>query len=168
MNALTTTRAQRIGLSATVKPIEEVARLLSDNVRIVDTGHKREMDLAVEIPRDELAAVASNELWGEVYDRLAELILQNRTTLVFVNTRRMSERVAQALLIRLGEGTVLPHHGSLSRKLRFEAESRLKNGELKAVVATASLELGIDIGTIDLVCQIGSTRSIAVALQRIG
>ncbi len=168
LNALTTTRAQRIGLSATVKPIEEVARLLSDNVRIVDTGHKREMDLAVEIPRDELAAVASNELWGEVYDRLAELILQNRTTLVFVNTRRMSERVAQALLIRLGEGTVLPHHGSLSRKLRFEAESRLKNGELKAVVATASLELGIDIGTIDLVCQIGSTRSIAVALQRIG
>jgi len=167
-DVLTPARAQRIGLSATVKPIEEVARFLSDGARIVNTGHKRDMDLAVEIPRDELAAIASNELWGEVYDRLAELILQHRTTLVFVNTRRLSERVTQALSLRLGEGMVLPHHGSLSRKLRFDAESRLKNGELRAVVATASLELGIDIGTVDLVCQIGSTRSIAVALQRIG
>src|SRR5205814_630237 len=100
--------------------------LLSDDARIVNTGHKREMDLAVEIPRDELGAVASNELWSEIYDRIAELILQNRTTLVFVNTRRLSERAAQALSIRLGDGMVLPHHGSLSRKLRFDAESRLK------------------------------------------
>ena len=126
------------------------------------------MDLAVEVPNDELGAVASNEMWEEIYDRLAELIRANRTTLVFVNTRRLSERVAHALAERLGEDVVLPHHGSLSRALRFEAEARLKSGELRAVVATASLELGIDIGTVDLVCQIGSPRSIAVALQRIG
>ena len=107
-------------------------------------------------------------MWGEIYDRTAELIRQNRTTLVFVNTRRLAERVAHHLTERLGEDAVLPHHGSLSRKLRLEAERRLKSGELKAVVATASLELGIDIGTVDLVCQIGSPRSIGVALQRIG
>ena len=134
----------------------------------MDVGHRRDMELAVEVPRDELAAVASMELWGEVYDRIAELILTNRTTLVFVNTRRLSERVAHALGERVGENAVLPHHGSLSRQLRLEAESRLKRGELRAVVATASLELGIDIGTVDLVCQIGSPRSIAVGLQRIG
>jgi ATP-dependent Lhr-like helicase len=168
LDALTNTRAQRIGLSATVKPIEEVACMLGPDTRIVDIGHRRDMDLAVEIPRDELTAVASTELWGEVYDRIAELILENRTTLVFVNTRRLSERVAHALGERLGENVVLPHHGSLSRHLRLDAESRLKRGELRAVVATASLELGIDIGTVDLVCQIGSPRSIAVALQRIG
>src|SRR5215831_713946 len=126
------------------------------------------MELAVEVPKDELGAVASNEMWGEIYDRVAELIRQNRTTLVFVNTRRLAERVAHHLGERLGENAVLPHHGSLSRKLRLDAESRLKKGELRAVVATASLELGIDIGTVDLVCQIGSPRSIAVALQRIG
>ncbi len=159
---------QRIGLSATVKPLEEVASFLGDHVQVVNVGHKREMDLAVEVPRDELGPVASNEMWGEIYDRTAELIRENRTTLVFVNTRRLSERVAHHLAARLGENAVLPHHGSLSRALRLEAERRLKNGELRAVVATASLELGIDIGTVDLVCQIGSPRSIAVALQRIG
>ena len=168
LDALTGHRPQRIGLSATVKPIEEVACILDPDTRIVDIGHRRDMDLAVEVPRDELSAVASTEMWNEVYDRLAELILANRTTLVFVNTRRLSERVAHALGERLGPEAVLPHHGSLSRQLRLDAESRLKRGELRAVVATASLELGIDIGTVDLVCQIGSTRSIAVALQRIG
>ena len=168
LDALTQTRAQRIGLSATVKPIEEVACLLGPNTRIVDIGHRREMELAVEVPRDELSSVASTEMWNEIYDRLAELILAHRTTLVFVNTRRLSERVAHALGERLGKDAVLPHHGSLARHLRLDAESRLKNGEIRAVVATASLELGIDIGTVDLACQIGSTRSIAVALQRIG
>jgi ATP-dependent Lhr-like helicase len=161
-------RPQRIGLSATVKPIEDVAQLLSDRARIVDVGHRRKMELAVEVPKDELSAVATNEMWAEIYDRLADLIRANRTTLVFVNTRRLAERVSHALSERLGEDAVLPHHGSLSRALRFEAEARLKNGDLRAVVATASLELGIDIGTVDLVCQIGSPRSIAVALQRVG
>ena len=161
-------KPQRIGLSATVKPIEEVARFLSETARVVNVGHRRDMELAVEVPRDELGPVASNEMWGEVYDRVADLIRAHRTTLVFVNTRRLSERVAHQLQARLGEQAVLPHHGSLSRRLRLEAEARLKGGELRAVVATASLELGIDIGTVDLVCQIGSPRSIAVALQRIG
>ena len=166
-------RPQRIGLSATVKPIEEVAKFLAgsrslEGVPIVNVGHRRAMEISIETPRDELGPVASNEMWGEIYDRTTELIQQNRTTLVFVNTRRLSERVTHHLTERLGEGAVLPHHGSLSRKLRLEAEERLKNGELKAVVATASLELGIDIGSVDLVCQIGSPRSIGVALQRIG
>jgi len=161
-------KPQRIGLSATVKPLEEVAAFLSADARVVNVGHRREMELAVEVPRDELGPVASNEMWDEIYDRTAEQIRENRTTLVFVNTRRLSERVAHHLAARLGENAVLPHHGSLSRALRIEAERRLKNGELRAVVATASLELGIDIGTVDLVCQIGSPRSIAVALQRIG
>jgi len=161
-------KPQRIGLSATVKPLDEVAAFLGDHVQVVNIGHRREMDLAVEVPRDELGAVASNEMWGEIYDRTAALIRENRTTLVFVNTRRLAERVAHHLAERLGENAVLPHHGSLSRALRLEAERRLKNGELRAVVATASLELGIDIGTVDLVCQIGSPRSIGVALQRIG
>ena len=161
-------KPQRIGLSATVKPIEEVARFLSETACIVDVGHRRDMELAVEVPKDELGPVASNEMWAEVYDRVADLIRAHRTTLVFVNTRRLSERVAHHLQQRLGENAVLPHHGSLSRRLRLEAEVRLKGGELRAVVATASLELGIDIGTVDLVCQIGSPRSIAVALQRIG
>jgi len=161
-------KPQRIGLSATVKPIEEVAAFLSSDAHVINIGHKRAMEVAVEVPRDELGPVASNEMWGEIYDRVAGLIRENRTTLVFVNTRRLSERVAHHLGERLGESAVLPHHGSLSRALRQEAERRLKNGELKAVVATASLELGIDIGTVDLVCQIGSPRSIAVALQRIG
>src|SRR5450755_4642197 len=168
LEALTGAPLQKIGLSATVSPIEDVARFLSDNAHIVQVGHRRAMDLAVEVPRDELGAVASMEMWDEVYDRIAALAQENRTTLIFVNTRRLSERVAHKLAERLGENAVLPHHGSLSRALRLQAEQRLKNGELRAVVATASLELGIDIGTVDLVCQIGSPRSIAVALQRIG
>ena len=168
LDALTARRPQRIGLSATVRPIEEVACLLGPDTRIVDVGHRREMDLVLEVPRDMLGSVASTEMWNEVYDRVAELIREHRTTIVFVNTRRLSERVAHALGERLGPNVVLPHHGSLSRQLRLEAETKLKQGELKAVVATASLELGIDIGTVDLACQIGSPRSIAVALQRIG
>jgi ATP-dependent Lhr-like helicase len=165
------TAPQRIGLSATVRPIEDVAAYLNGGARpvaLANIGHRRAMELAVDVPRDELGPVASTEMWGEIYDRVATLILENRTTLVFVNTRRLAERVALHLGERLGEGTVLPHHGSLSRRLRLEAERRLKNGELRAVVATASLELGIDVGTVDLVVQIGSPRSIAVALQRVG
>ena len=165
-------RPQRIGLSATVKPIETVARFLAPDsdapVEIINHGHRRAMDLAVEVPGDELGPVASNEMWQEIYQRIAALIREHRTTLVFVNTRRLAERVAHHLGEQLGEDAVLAHHGSLSRKLRLTAEERLKTGKLKAVVATASLELGIDIGTVDLVCQIGSPRSIAVALQRIG
>ena len=161
-------KPQRIGLSATVKPIEDVAQFLAPDARIVNVGHRREMELSVEVPQDELGPVASNEMWAEIYDRVAQLILSHRTTLVFVNTRRLAERVAHALAERLGENAVLPHHGSLARALRLNAEARLKSGELRAVVATASLELGIDIGSVDLVCQIGSPRSIAVALQRVG
>ncbi len=161
-------KPQRIGLSATVSPIEVVADYLSPGAAIVNAGHRRDMALAVEVPNDELGAVATSEMWEEIYDRMAGHIGENRTTLVFVNTRRMSERISHALATRLGENVVLPHHGSLARNLRFDAESRLKAGELRAVVATASLELGIDIGTVDLVIQVGSPRSIAVALQRIG
>ncbi len=165
-------RPQRIGLSATVRPIETVSRFLAPaedaEVRVINHGHRRAMDLAVEVPKDELGPVASNEMWQEMYDRLTVLINEHKTTLVFVNTRRLAERVAHHLEERLGEDAVLAHHGSLSRKLRLTAEERLKDGKLKAVVATASLELGIDIGTVDLVCQVGSPRSIAVALQRIG
>ncbi len=199
-------KPQRIGLSATVKPIDEVARFLtgvsaraaatvgpgaaddtgredeepaaagSPNgsanewppVTIVDSGHRRELDVAVEVPQDELGVVATNEMWGEIYERIAELVRAHRTTIVFVNTRRLSERVAHQLAERLGEDAVLAHHGSLSRQLRQTAEAALKEGRLRAVVATASLELGIDVGSVDLVCQIGTPRSIAVALQRIG
>lgn len=161
-------KPQRIGLSATVRPLETVAQFLSPDAQVVDVGSRREMEIAIEVPRDELGPVASTEMWGEIYDRVAELVRGHRTTLVFVGTRRMSERATFALTERLGEGVVMPHHGSLSRDARFEAEHRLKNGELKAVVATASLELGIDIGSIDLVVQLGSPRSIGVALQRIG
>ncbi len=168
LDALVETRPQRIGLSATVKPIEEVANFIGPDTTIVNTGHRRDMDLAVLIPRDELGPIASHEMWAELYDRLAELIHAHRTTLVFVNTRRLSERVSHALTERLGADVVTSHHGSLSRVARLEAETRLKNGDLKAIVATASLELGIDIGSVDLVVQIGSTRSIAVALQRFG
>ncbi len=161
-------KPQRIGLSATVRPLEEVAQFLSPHAQVVDVGSRREMDIAVEVPSDELGPVASGEMWAEIYDRVADHIRSRRTTLIFVGTRRMSERVAFALTERLGEGIVMPHHGSLSKEKRFEAENKLKNGELRAVVATASLELGIDIGTIDLVVQLGSPRSVAVALQRIG
>ena len=168
LEALVQGPLQKIGLSATVSPIEQVAQFLGRDPKIIQIGHRRAMDLAVEVPRDELNSVASNEMWKDIYDRLANLALEHRTTLVFVNTRRLSEKVAHHLAERLGETAVLPHHGSLSRALRLEAEQRLKRGELRAVVATASLELGIDIGTVDLVCQIGSPRSIAAALQRVG
>jgi ATP-dependent Lhr-like helicase len=162
----------RIGLSATQKPIEAVAHFLTGNGRpapvIVNIGHKRTLDLAVEVPGSQLGPIATNEMWEEIYDRLGELVHQNRSTLVFVNTRRLVERVAHHLAERLGEDNVAAHHGSLSRKLRLAAEKRLKEGQIKVLVATASLELGIDIGTADLVVQISSPRAIAVALQRVG
>ena len=165
-------RPQRIGLSATVNPIAEVARFLQGAAdaapEIVDAGHRRALDLAVEVPDDELGAVASNAMWEQVHDRIAQLVAEHRTTLVFVNTRRLAERVAHHLAERAGADAVLAHHGSLSRPLRQRAETELKAGRLRAVVATASLELGIDVGSVDLVCQIGSPRSIAVALQRVG
>lgn len=162
----------RIGLSATQKPMEVVAAFLTGADRplpiLVNIGHRRQLDLGIEVPQQELGAIASNEMWDEIYDRIAELSFEHRSILVFVNTRRLSERLAHHLAERLGEEVVAAHHGSLSRKLRLAAEEKLKKGELKILVATASLELGIDIGNIDLVCQIGSPRSIAVALQRIG
>ncbi len=162
----------RIGLSATQKPIETVAHFLTGSGRpdpvIVNIGHKRATRSAVEVPPSPLGPVASNEMWDEIYDRIAELVEQHRSTLVFVNTRRLAERIAHQLGERIGEDNVAAHHGSLSRKLRLAAERKLKDGEVKVLVATASLELGIDIGTVDLVCQIGSPRSIAVALQRVG
>lgn len=162
----------RIGLSATQKPIEEVAHFLTGagrrDPRIVDVGHRRKMDLAIEVPDTELGPVASNEMWGEIYDRLVALANEHRSTLVFVNTRRLAERLAHHLAERMGEENVAAHHGSLARKLRLQAERKLKNGEIRVLVATASLELGIDVGFVDLVCQIGSPRAIAVALQRIG
>ncbi|MDX1623652.1 MAG: DEAD/DEAH box helicase [Gemmatimonadota bacterium] len=165
-------RPQRIGLSATVKPIGTVARFLAGNeareIAVIDEGHARETELAIEIPESPLEALLSNEAWEEIYDRLAELIAENRTTLVFVNTRRLAERVAHHLADRLPLGAVASHHGSLSRARRLDAERRLKEGELKAIVATASLELGIDVGTVDLVCQIGSPKSIGALLQRVG
>ena len=176
--ALVQAPLQRIGLSATQKPIEEVARFLvgtravdeagNPDCEIIDIGHRRELDLAIEMPKSPLEAVMSNEIWEEVYRRLAELIETHRTTLVFVNTRRMAERVTHHLSELLGADAVTSHHGSLSAKLRLDAEDRLKRGELKALVATASLELGIDIGSVDLVCQLGTTRSIATLLQRVG
>jgi ATP-dependent Lhr-like helicase len=161
----------RIGLSATQKPIEEVGRYLvgvAGPCAIVDQGHRRAMDLDLEIPGSPIEAVMSHEVWEEYYNRLTALIEQHRTTLVFVNTRRMAERVARHLSDRLGEDAVTAHHGSLSKEKRLDAESRLKSGQLKALVATASLELGIDIGSVDLVCQIGSPHRIATFLQRVG
>lgn len=215
LQALVKGPLQRIGLSATQKPIEEVARFLVGTPRlgtqhagkllkqliphdggshtplkqgvndsgpgfpkrapedeagcvIVDAGYARKMDLAIELPGSPLEAVMSNEVWLEVYLRLTELIESHRTTLIFVNTRRMAERVTHQLSQKLGKDKVMSHHGSLSAKLRLDAENRLKRGELKALVATASLELGIDIGSVDLVCQLGPTRSIATLLQRAG
>ncbi len=199
LEALTGRRLARVGLSATQQPIAEVARFLvgtkyidangDADCRIVDSGHVRKRDLAIELPDAPLEAVMSTEVWTQVYDRLAQLIREHRTTLIFVNTRRLAERVCRHIAERLdGEpGTaerVLPevlrrekgstrssvaaHHGSLAKELRFDAEQRLKRGELKALVATASLELGIDIGDVDLVCQISSPRSINAFLQRVG
>src|SRR6185295_7099592 len=162
----------RIGLSATQRPIEEVARFLvgteNPSCSIVDSGHARKLDIAIELPESPLSAVMSGEVWNEVYDRLAQLIRQHHTTLVFVNTRRLAERVARHLGERIGEENIAAHHGSLAREHRLQAEQRLKSGELSALVATASLELGIDIGDVNLVCQLGSTRSIASFLQRVG
>ncbi len=172
LEVLCTKSPVRIGLSATQKPLTHVANFLIGADRpkpaIIDIGHARQLDLAIEVPDSELSAVASNEMWDEIYNRVAELAKQNRSTLIFVNTRRLAERVAHHLSERLGEDKVAAHHGSLSRKLRLTAETKLKQGELSALVATASLELGIDIGTVDLVCQIGSPRAIAIALQRVG
>jgi ATP-dependent helicase Lhr and Lhr-like helicase len=168
---------QRIGLSATQSPVETVAAFLVGDrfdetglpdCVIVDQGYRRKLDLSLELPRSLLEAVMSGEIWEEYYDRLAELISSHRTTLVFVNTRRLAERLARHLSDRLGEGAVTAHHGSLSKERRLDAETRLKNGALKALVATASLELGIDIGYVDLVCQIGSPHRIATLLQRVG
>jgi ATP-dependent Lhr-like helicase len=165
---------RRIGLSATQKPVEEVARYLVGNVdarggcAIIDEGHRRQTDLAIEIPRSPLDAVMAHEVWEEYYERLTELIQQHKTTLIFVNTRRMAERAARHLSERLGGDAVTAHHGSLSKETRLDAEHRLKTGALKALVATASLELGIDIGHVDLVVQIGSPHRIATLLQRVG
>jgi len=178
LDALAVRKPVRIGLSATQKPIEEVARFLvgteaidrrgNPRCTIIDTGHRRKMEIAIETPSAPLSAVCSNETWEEIYDRIARMIEAERTTLVFVNTRRLAERVAMHLSTRLGEDHVTSHHGSLSRTQRLRAEQRLKSGQLKALVATASLELGIDIGSVDLVIQIGSTHSIATFLQRVG
>jgi ATP-dependent Lhr-like helicase len=172
LQQVATQPVQRIGLSATQRPVREVAHFLVGASRpcahIVDEGHRREMDLAVEVPRSPLEAVMSHEVWSEYYDQLTTLIGAHRTTLVFVNTRRMAERVARQLSERLGEDAVTAHHGSLSKEKRLDAEMRLKSGTLKALVATASLELGIDIGHVELVCQIGSPHRIATFLQRVG
>jgi ATP-dependent helicase Lhr and Lhr-like helicase len=172
LDALTGNRSTRIGLSATQKPIELIANFLAGNdgndPAIVQISQRRHLDLAIEVPASELGPVTSNEMWEEIYKRIADLVLANRSTLIFVNTRRLAERVGHHLAAILGPDAVASHHGSLSRARRLSVEGKLKSGEIRALVATASLELGIDIGTVDLVCQIGSPRSIAVALQRIG
>ena len=162
---------QRVGLSATQKPLADVARFLvgvGRECELIDVGHKRPMDIAIETPPSPLTTVCSHEQWDEVYARVGELINEHRTTLIFVNTRKLAERIAARLTDVLGEEQVTCHHSSLSRERRLDAEQRLKAGSLRALVATASLELGIDIGDVDLVIQIGSTRSIAVFLQRVG
>jgi ATP-dependent helicase Lhr and Lhr-like helicase len=169
---------QRIGLSATQRPIESVARFLvgkqglgldgNPECTVVDSGHRRQLDVDLELPNSPLEPVTSLEVWEEIYDRLTALIREHRTTLVFVNTRRLAERVCRHLGDRIGNDQVTSHHGSLARDQRLSAEQRLKEGKMRALVATASLELGIDIGSVDLVCQLGSTRSIAKFLQRVG
>jgi ATP-dependent helicase Lhr and Lhr-like helicase len=165
-------RPARIGLSATQRPVEEIAAFLvgteAADCTIVDLGHQRDIELHIEVPPSDLEAVAAREQWADIYDRVAGLVKAHRTTLVFVNTRRLSERVAHHLRERLGEEAVASHHGSLSKDRRLRVEQRLKAGDLQALVCTASLELGIDIGSIDLVCQIGSPRSVATFLQRVG
>jgi ATP-dependent Lhr-like helicase len=170
----------RIGLSATQNPIEDVAHFLvgargngadgsaAPDCTIVDVGHQREMDVAVELPGSPLETVMSLEVWEEIYSKLAALVAAHRTTLIFVNTRRLAERVTRHLSELVGEDEITSHHGSLARKHRLDAERRLKSGELRAVVATASLELGIDVGEVDLVCQLGSPHSVATFLQRVG
>ncbi len=170
----TTKAPQRIGLSATQNPIELVASFLtgSDPARppatIIQVGQRRTLDLAVEVPSEELGSIASTAMWTEIYDKLATFANQHRSTLVFVNTRRLVEKLSFELTERLGPDAVAAHHGSLSRTLRLDAEQRLKAGEIKILIATASLELGIDIGNVDLVCQINTTRAVAVAMQRVG
>lgn len=169
---------QRIGLSATQRPIENIGRLLvgtrnltpdgAPDCAIVDVGHGRDLDLRVEVPEQPLGAVASHAMWAEVYDRITTHAKGVRTTIVFVNTRKLVERVAHQLSQRLGKDAVAAHHGSLSRETRLKAEQGLKAGTLKVVVATASLELGIDIGYVDLVCHLGAPRSLNVLLQRVG
>jgi len=163
-------RARRIGLSATQNPISLIANFLTGGrpCEIVDTGHQRDRDLSLVIPSSPLSPVMANEVWEEIYDRLEELIDEHRTTLIFVNTRRLAERLARHLAERIGGEAVTAHHGSLSREHRLEAEQALKSGRLRALVATASLELGIDIGHVDLVCQIGSPGSISAFIQRVG
>jgi ATP-dependent helicase Lhr and Lhr-like helicase len=178
LDALAGRSLQRIGLSATQKPIEDVARLLvgsehlqpdgAPDCSIIDVGHQREMELRIEVPDVELGPIIRQDVWSAVYDKLVAQIQAHRTTLIFVNTRRLVERVAHQLTERLGEGKVGAHHGSLSRKTRLEVEEKLKSGQYSAVVATASLELGIDIGHVDVVCHIGSPRNLAVLLQRVG
>lgn len=171
LEALTEAPLTRVGLSATQRPIEAVGRFLVGEraqPAIIDCGHKRELRLSIEMPKSPLDAVMSHEVWSEIYDRVAELIERNNTTLVFVGNRRMAERLCRHLGERVGEDAVAAHHGSLSKERRLDAEQRLKAGALKALVATASLELGIDVGSVDLVCQIGSARSIAQLLQRVG
>ncbi len=164
---------RRIGLSATQKPIETVAEFLTGQqsgkpCSIINRGHQRERDLQLSLPDTPLESVMSNDVWTELYDQITTLIHGHRTTLIFVNTRRLAERMAKALAERIDEDSVTAHHGSLSKEHRFAAEQKLKGGQLKALVATASLELGIDIGDIDLVCQMGSPRAISVFLQRVG
>ncbi|HEY4072248.1 MAG TPA: DEAD/DEAH box helicase [Herbaspirillum sp.] len=185
LDALCPRRPVRIGLSATQKPLDKVARFLvgsgggtdidtnadsgnNGGCAIVDVGHIRRRDLAIEVPPVPLEAVMANDVWERVYDRMAELAAMHRTTLIFVNTRRMAERAARHLAERLGNEAVAAHHGSLAKEYRLDAEQRLKRGELRVLIATASLELGIDIGDVDLVCQVGSPRSIAALLQRVG
>ncbi len=169
-----TTAPQRIGLSATQNPIELVAEFLTGvhperpPATIVQVGQRRHLDLGIEIPSDELGSIASTAMWTEIFDKLAAVTEHHRSTLVFVNTRRLVEKIAFELSERLGIEHVAAHHGSLSRALRLDAEQRLKAGEIKILIATASLELGIDIGDIDLVCQINTTRAVAVAMQRVG
>jgi ATP-dependent helicase Lhr and Lhr-like helicase len=168
------TPPQRIGLSATQNPIELVAEFLvgcspkRKPATIIQVGQRRELDLAIEIPAEELGSLTTAPMWTGIYDRLAALALEHRSTLVFVNTRKLVEKISFELAGRLGTDAVAAHHGSLSRALRLDAEQRLKNGDIRILVATASLELGIDIGSVDLVCQIATTRAVAVAMQRVG
>jgi ATP-dependent Lhr-like helicase len=172
LEELTDGRLIRIGISATQNPIEKVAAFLTGSGRrdctIVNMGHMRDLDVNMVLPESPLSAVMSHEVWGEIYGQLESLILKHKTTLIFVNTRATAERLAHQLADRVGNGVVTAHHGSMSKEHRFEAEQRLKDGELKALIATASMELGIDIGSVDLVCQLGSPKAISAFLQRVG
>ena len=165
---------QRIGLSATQNPISLVANFLTGShpsrqpATVVEVGQRRTLDLGIEVPSDELGSIASTAMWSEIFDKLAAHALAHRSTLVFVNTRRLVEKISFELAERLGPESVAAHHGSLSRALRLDAEQKLKQGEIRILVATASLELGIDIGNVDLVCQINTTRAVGVAMQRVG